>query len=80
MPILGIVDVEDVALHVDLAFDARDRVAADPDILANTGDMDATGSPKGGALTRYVAIRRNSGADKPLCKAGIETSRDRILS
>jgi hypothetical protein len=49
-----------VASHGDLAFDAGDRIAADPDILANPGDVHATGSSKSGALACDVSIRRNS--------------------
>jgi hypothetical protein len=69
-----------VASHLDLAFDARDRVAADPDIFADLVDMDATGASKSGALACDVAIWRNAGSDQPLSEAGIEAPCDRVLS
>src|SRR5436190_9539087 len=65
--------------QIDLAADAADAVAADPERRAFARDADATGAAETGALCSQVAFGRPAGADQPLAEAGVEAAGDRVF-
>src|SRR5215470_7429987 len=68
------------ASHIEASLDTNRRLAADPDVAADTRDMDAAGSSEHGALVHDVGVRRETGPDQPLSKTGIEAAGDGILA
>src|SRR4051812_40773064 len=65
--------------QIDVAADAADAVAADPERRSLTRDADPTGAAEAGALRSDVGFRRAAGADQPLAEAGVEAARDRVF-
>src|SRR5919206_4721853 len=67
-------------LDVDVAPDARERPAADPDgSLVVDGDMDATGAAQRRALARDVRRRRAACPQQPARERRVEAAGHRIL-
>ena len=56
------------------------RVAADPDVVADLGDVDPAASTNGGSLGGDVGAWRPLGTDQPLTECGVEAAGDGVFT